>query len=173
MPRILSLDLASLKNLGVCVSDINSDGMNIIERLTKVFDVTIDNKDKRLYDTKIFISDLLLKYAIDFIVFERSMGFGKIFVRNQLSEQTGVIKLIAYENNVPIIEVSPKTAKLYISGSGNADKKKVIQSVLDIFGLKKEDLSSEHEADAISMAYAYFKILYSNRPEKAKKKKDA
>lgn len=176
MPKILSLDPASLKNLGVCVSNISKDGMQILESLTKIFDVTVENKDKRLHDTKEFICDLLLRHAIDFIVFERSMGFGKIFIRDQLSEQTGIVKLIAYENKIPIVQISPKTAKLYIAGSGNADKKKVIQSVLDTFGIKKETLSSEHEADAISMAYAYMKILYEEKPQTAKAnkvKKDA
>jgi len=158
MSKVLSLDPASLKNLGVCISNITKRKMSIVESFTKVFEVELENKDKRLLDTKILMEEILEKHNIEIVVFERSMGFGKAFIRNQLSEQTGIVKLMSYEHEIPVVEISPKTAKKIITGNGNAKKKEVIENVLRVFDLQKKDMSSEHEADAISMAYAYFKM---------------
>ena len=158
---VLSYDPASLKNMGVavCSIDVKTKKIKVLESYTEVFDVSLENKDRRLIVIKNVTEGLIKKHGVNVVTIERSMGFGKHFVRNQLSEGTGVIKLVACQKNVPIVEISPGTLKKQITGNGRASKKEVMEAILKMFSLDKKNLSSEHEADALGVCYAYSKIM--------------
>lgn len=65
---------------------------------------------------------------------------------------TGVLYLIAGQNNLHLKEFVPGTVKKYVSGHGKATKDEVAEAVkLLVKGLDKE-LKTEHEADAIAIA---------------------
>lgn len=158
MPQenIMSLDPASYRNMGICVAQVNKEEkeMTILESRTKVFNVNLETKDERFVDLEETLAKLIEKYNIKIIVFERTQ-FGKPFVLSQIYETIGVIKFLAQKNNIKLVEIAPMTAKKAITGSGKATKAQVIKAVLERFGINKKELSSEHEADAISLSYCY------------------
>ena len=160
MPSIvLGIDPASYKNMGICVAEIDMDKIpKILDRTTKIFNVDLENKDDRFVELIDFLDFLNKEFKINSVIFERTQ-FGLPFVMSQIYESVGVIKYWAKLNKCSIVEISPKTAKKAISGNGSATKKQVIKSVMDIFGFTKKDLSSDHEADAISLALAYSKTI--------------
>lgn len=160
--NILGIDPASTRNMGVCVARIYKENkkMEIKERFTNIFNVTNDTKDDRFVELENVILELIKKYNIKKIIYERTI-FGKSFVMSQISENMGVTKLIAKKNDIELVPFSPKSAKLMITGSGKATKKEMMKAVNDLFGLRPKDLSSDHEADAISMCY-YYSLKYKN-----------
>lgn len=149
---VLGIDPASFKNMGLCVAEIGNEKMKILMRTTKIFNVNKDNKDERFIDIKETIDNIIDKYKVEVIVFERTK-FGLSFVMSQIYETIGVIKLESQIKGVRLIEVSPMTAKKIITGSGKAKKNEVMDCVKKEFQIEKKDLSSDHEADAIALAF--------------------
>ncbi len=50
-----------------------------------------------------------------------------------------VIRYELYNNNIPFIDVPPKTLKKFVTGSGNASKKMMVDSVKSRWGMDVED----------------------------------
>lgn len=156
---IMGVDPASFKNMGVCVSkSIKGKDMEILERTTFVFDVDKTTKDERFMDLYARVEAMIKKHGVEYIAFERTQ-FGKPFVMSQIYESIGVVKLLAQIHGVKLIEVSPMTAKKVITGTGKAKKAEMMKKVKEHFGLSKKDLSSDHEADAIGMAFYQHMVL--------------
>ena len=152
---IMGVDPASFKNMGLCVGRIQKNGkLKILERFTKVFDVDKNTKDSRFIDLKETVRDIIQRKKVDILIFERTQ-FGKPFIMSQIYETIGVIKLICQEEGVRIVEISPSTIKLAITGYGRSSKPEVMKAVMKEFNLSKKDLSSDHEADAIGVCQAY------------------
>lgn len=108
-------------------------------------------------------ADLMMKANADVVAMEGySMGSrGRVF---DIGELGGVIKLCAYEMGVPILIVPPMTLKGWVTGKGNADKKKMIAAV------KKrwyDDVTSDDVADAIALLH--FGQLYVEQKNKRRK----
>lgn len=156
---IMGIDPASFKNMGICVAlSEKQNDMKIIERTTFVFDVDKDTKDNRFEDLYFRVENIIKKYNVQYIAFERTQ-FGKPFVMSQIYETIGVIKYLAQKYGVKLVEISPMTAKKVITGSGKAKKTEMMKRVNEIFGLSKKDLSSDHEADAVAMAYYQHRMI--------------
>lgn len=154
---IMGVDPASFKNMGVSVLKTSRGKPVLLDRFTKVFDVDKTTKDQRFLDLEETVMGLFNKYKVTDLVFERTQ-FGKPFVMSQIYETIGVIKLACLRNGVSVHEISPNTIKLQVTGDGRAKKPKVISSVMDIFGLEKKQISSDHEADAIGAAFCLSKM---------------
>lgn len=153
---ILGLDPASFKNMGVCVAE-RQDTPNLMiikQRFTKIFNVNKDTKDHRFEDLYETIENLIKEHGVNAICFERTQ-FGKPFVMSQIYETIGVVKLLAQKYGVELSEISPKTAKKRITNNGNAKKAEMMKEVCEKFNIDRDTLSSDHEADAVAMCYAY------------------
>lgn len=146
---ILGVDPASLKNTGFSVVETNYNNHKIIRKGTII--CNNDNEKHHLLQIYEYFIDIINEYNIDMLATERSMGFGKSFVRNQVTESTAIIKLVALQNNIKIVDISPKHWKKVLTGNGNATKKEGIEKVLEYFDIKKEILCSEHEADSLAL----------------------
>ena len=90
---------------------------------------------------------------------------------------TGVLYLIAGEQDLHIKEFVPGTVKKYVAGHGRASKEEVEEAVVSLVtGLDKE-ISTEHEGDSIAIgitAVRFKKELMEKgmeREEKPKRKK--
>lgn len=82
-----------------------------------------------------------------------------VWLRNKdtsmkLSEVRGIILLLLNRMKVPLSLFRPATLKMTLTGTGNASKKLMIKTAIEMFG--NEDID-EHEADAIAAALA---LLY-------------
>jgi len=149
---VCGIDPASSKNMGYCLAQITNTSFKIRTVDTKVIEYT-----QNIYmETHYFIKKLIQDNKIDKIVLERSMGFGLSFVRNQLSELVGIVKMVAAQNGIEVIELSPTEVKKTVTGSGKADKKIMRREISLLFGDFDIEQLSEHAIDAISTAYTYF-----------------
>jgi len=153
----MGLDPASFKNLGLCIAEVYLDKIEIIYKTTIVFNVDKETKDRRFVELEKVMQECIDKYEVKEVAFERTQ-FGKPFVMSQIYETIGVIKLVAVRNGLNITEISPSTAKKLITGSGKATKVQMKKAVMDKFLLEKKTISSEHEADAVGICYAFSKI---------------
>jgi crossover junction endodeoxyribonuclease RuvC len=151
---VMGIDPASIRNLGVAMIRFDTDTKEIKVEVhtTEILpDVECDGERLR------YIYGLMKKYYDLYkpkvLAVERSTGFGKSFVRQNLQESAGVMKMFCFEHKIKVDEISPKHIKLMISGSGNASKKEVIQSVMDYTGMGKS--KTEHEADAVASAIVF------------------
>ena len=79
-------------------------------------------------------------------------GAGRFY---DIGEQGGVLKLIAYRKGIDVLLVPPNNLKKFATGSGGADKDRVIASVAEVWGY---DIPRDDEADAfvlMQMGLAY------------------
>jgi crossover junction endodeoxyribonuclease RuvC len=90
---------------------------------------------------------------------------------------TGVLYLIAGENDLHLKEFVPGTVKKYVAGHGRASKEEVEEAVKNLVQNFEIVISSEHEADAIAIAITAVKFKKDlmekgmEREEKPKRKK--
>jgi Holliday junction resolvasome RuvABC endonuclease subunit len=92
----------------------------------------------------------ILEFKPKILCIERSLGGGLQFVRGNLSEGVGVVKMCCHDMGVLVYEVSPGHLKKIITGNGRAKKKHIISNVAAWFGLDKKGV--EHECDAVAFA---------------------
>lgn len=93
---------------------------------------------------------MVKSHSIKILCVERSMGFGMAFVRNNLSETVGVVKLACHDMGVLVVELSPAHLKKIIAGHGKAKKTHIKKNVVAAFNLKTA--GAEHECDAVALA---------------------
>jgi crossover junction endodeoxyribonuclease RuvC len=149
---ILGIDPASIRNLGLAVISLEDSKLSLIEHFTSVFpDFRTDGE--RLSYAYGQIQQIIDKFSPDVVSIELSMGFGKAFVRKNLQETVGIIKLCCHNNEIEIKEIAPKHIKLIIAGSGNAKKNDIKEWVKNIVNIQKQ--KTEHEADATAVALTY------------------
>jgi len=142
---MIGLDPSSTKNAGWAVVELEGGKLSLLKKFTQK--IQRDKEDigrlKDLYDQT---QELIDEFKPKSLVVERSMGGGLQFVRNNLSETVGVVKLCCYINEVEVWEVSPAHIKKVIAGHGRAKKQHIKANVVATFGLKKA--GPEHECDA-------------------------
>jgi Holliday junction resolvasome RuvABC endonuclease subunit len=134
--------------------------------------IDIDGKkeSKRFLNIKNFLNDLHKTYdPIILYCIERAIGRGFDVTREQLGENTGVIKLIAYENNARPLGINTlrmfKNLEVSNSKKVSRDHKKLLtcQKIKDIFPNKlanrrvSKSGSFTHEADAIGFIISHCK----------------
>jgi len=68
----------------------------------------------------------------------------------------GIIYLAVFQNNISMIEITPKEVKNSLAGYGGADKYQLRSAVKDL--LKTKDIKSLHASDALAVALtAYYR----------------
>jgi crossover junction endodeoxyribonuclease RuvC len=68
----------------------------------------------------------------------------------------GIIYLAVFQNNISMIEITPKEVKNSLAGYGGADKYQLRAAVKDL--LKTKDIKSLHASDALAVALtAYYR----------------
>lgn len=66
---------------------------------------------------------------------------------------SGIIQLLAGENNLIFQEFVPSTVKKTITGNGKATKDDMISTIPKILNIGEGKIKIEHEADALSIGY--------------------
>jgi Holliday junction resolvasome RuvABC endonuclease subunit len=112
--NILALDL-SLTGTGVCLPDgstttIKTANLRGPERLRYIRDQV---RDYTYLDIKVCIIE--------------GYSYGSAQGACNIGELGGVIRVLLFERDIPIVEIAPKSRAKYATGNGNADKGLVIQ----------------------------------------------
>lgn len=101
------------------------------------------------------LKKILMEYTPDFAAIE-TIFFGKniqsVFT---LGHARGVVLLALAEQNLPIIEYSPREIKKAVVGNGNASKQQIRYMVAQILPLTKTNLTSD-AADALAIALCHY-----------------
>lgn len=63
-------------------------------------------------------------------------------------ELGGVVKLILLARGIPVVTVPPKTLKKWVTGTGNADKELMMQTITERWGM---DFDDDNAADAFAL----------------------
>jgi crossover junction endodeoxyribonuclease RuvC len=66
----------------------------------------------------------------------------------------GIIYLTVFQNNVPMLEITPKEVKNSLVGHGGADKRQVKETIKKLLSIS--DLKSFHASDALAIALTAF-----------------
>jgi crossover junction endodeoxyribonuclease RuvC len=75
----------------------------------------------------------------------------------------GIIYLCVFQNNVPMMEITPREVKNALTGYGGANKYQVKEAIKDL--LKITDVKSFHATDALAIALTAF---YRNNPGRSR-----
>lgn len=150
---VAGIDPSSYRNCGWAVVKLENNSPVLLAKYTQVFEGGPDDLGRYdlIYNEFQTIVDAHAPVAL---ALERSMGGGMKFVRNNLSETAGVVKLCCVRNKVEVHEISPAHMKKIIAGHGRAKKKHIKGNVKAAFGLGAR-AGSEHELDAAAMALCH------------------
>ncbi len=130
-----------------------------------------DNESERLLLIRDFVIDIIEKYKINIMAFEKSIGNGFAATRAKICENTGVIKLAGASYGIKLEEIHTSTMALQFTGYGGgkdkngiSKKSRIKQTARDIF-YPDESFKSivnnngvecfEHLGDAIGFAATY------------------
>ena len=145
---IIGIDPGS-KRIGYGIIEKTGSRLKFVD--AGLLGISVETKQGTLIETKKHLETLIKKFNPSLLAVEKLY-----FSKNQktalsVSENRGVIILVASENNLQIQEYSPNEVKQSVTGYGLADKKAVFKMVKII--LNKPDLKIIDDAsDALALA---------------------
>ena len=104
------------------------------------------------------ISKIITKHSPDVVSIERLFFATNALTAIAVGQAIGVIKLAIYHHHLPVFDYAPMQVKLYVGGSGKADKKIMKQKVKRLVGIREKKGSKSHfddMADAIALAICH------------------
>ncbi len=141
---ILAIDPGN--NLGYCIGKSNgniiSSGVYFLKKPSE------KNNSKRLLNLLEWLHEINKQYKIEYICIEAARNMRNYTGMLSVAEICAVIKLFSAMNNIECKEYSAKSIKKYITGSGNANKQDMIDSIKQKYNLK---IINDNEADAIGI----------------------
>lgn len=87
------------------------------------------------------ISGLLEKYQPDVVSIERLFFATNALTAIAVGQAIGVIKLAIHHHDVPAFDYAPMQVKLYVGGSGKADKKVMKETVKKMLSIRGSKLN--------------------------------
>ncbi len=126
---------------------------------TQGFGIISSNPEDELPKRLLYISNELNKVIKKFqpescaleTLFFKGKGARSVILT---AECRGVILSVLARNKIPVVEFTPATVKLAITGSGRASKSQLKYMVRRV--LKVDGKLPEHSADALAVAYTHF-----------------
>jgi len=117
-----------------------------------------------------FMDGLLKEYKPEVMAIEEPF-FGKnVQSMLKLGRAQGAIMAVAIQNNIEIVEITPRRVKQAITGKGSASKEQVAAMVSNIAGIDISNLNTDAtDAAAIAISYTLQKIKTTSLPKKQKK----
>ena len=104
------------------------------------------------------ITNLVAKHTPDVVAIERLFFATNALTAIAVGQAIGVIKLAIHRFNVPVFDYAPMQVKLYVGGSGKADKKLMKQTIKKMFKIREKKGHKSHfddTADAIALALCH------------------
>lgn len=104
------------------------------------------------------ISALIEKHSPDVVSIERLFFATNALTAIAVGQAIGVIKLAIHHHNLPVFDYTPMQVKLYVGGSGKADKKVMKLKVKKLLHFKEKKGTKTHfddMADALALAICH------------------
>ena len=104
------------------------------------------------------ISQIILKHSPEVVAIERLFFATNALTAIAVGQAIGVIKLAIHRHNLPVFDYTPMQVKLYVGGSGKADKKQMKQVVRKLLKVKARPGRKSHfddTADALAIAICH------------------
>jgi len=142
---------------------IQTEGSKVIAAGCDVIDVTRESTlGARLCLLHSSVCKVLVEFKPEFAAIE-SMFFQKhiksVFT---LGHARGVILLALAQNNIPVVEYSPREVKKAVVGTGNATKAQVRYMIDQLYNLKQA-AHRDDAFDALAIATTHFNRIKWNR----------
>jgi Holliday junction resolvasome RuvABC endonuclease subunit len=136
--------------LGVDQS-LNATGLCLLSKDRDPYLKTVDPGPARGVERLRYVKNVVetfLEAGVQFVAFEGYSydSVGRVF---ELGEMGGVLKLLACENNVPMIIVPPATLKKFATSNAGADKSAMVTQAALEMGIPPAD---DNQADAFFLA---------------------
>lgn len=144
--RVLSIDPGT-KSLGWAIIDGDHRNQKVVE-----FGSFRPKPKGNLSAIASFTEEIIVKYKPDVVVVEASFLGASAKSSFKIGEARAAVLVAAQKHNVVVKEVSPRQAKLSITGNGNASKEQVRFMVKRLFGIEAPNTDS---SDAISIGISY------------------
>lgn len=115
------------------------------------------------------ISSLLKKHKPDVLAIERLFFATNVKTAMAVSESTGVIRLAAAKQKIPVYDYAPMSVKLVVGGSGKADKKLMKQTVRKLLSFRSPNHKKTYfddVCDALAVAICHARKSMINSEEK-------
>jgi len=164
----IGIDPPGKHNLGYAVVEANSEEIEIMESGTYVLQG--DTLIEKAIDGAEWGEMMIKKYSPDAMVFEKVGGGGFAQLRVNMSTLCTGVMIGAYTVDKSLVfnEISPKTAKKAVTGSGNASKKEVAAGVANVYNIDPKSIKKDHESDALAVIYAFLQQENGSALEKNK-----
>lgn len=117
-----------------------------------------DEKGQRLISTFRQTRGIIKKHRPNVVSVEKLFFFINAKTAMLVAEFTGVIRLAAALEKVPVVEYAPLAIKMEVTGSGKADKKMVKSSVrklLNVRSPKRKKTHFDDVSDALAVAICH------------------
>ncbi len=135
------------------------------------------NKNDSLQERLILIHrrilSLIKNHKPDVLVIERLFFASNAKTAMAVSEATGVIRLAAAKNKIPVVEYVPMQVKMEICGNGKANKKEVKKQIRKILSIRSPNHKKSHfddVCDALAVAICHArKGMIKSKEEKERR----
>ena len=143
--RVLAID-PSLRRNGLCISDgttwlLEPDGRTGVQRLSYLRDQ---------------VEEIIESYQPHVVMLE-NYAHGKGNRAHQIGEWGGVLRLLLHEMGRPVVQVAPKSLKVFATGSGAADKVAMVAAMSEAAG--RQFRKEGDEADAFALCAMPFALI--------------
>lgn len=104
------------------------------------------------------ISKIIETHQPEVVAIERLFFATNALTAIAVGQAIGVIKLAIHKHNLPVFDYTPMQVKLYVGGSGKADKKQMKLMVKKLLKVKAEKGRKSHfddTADALALAICH------------------
>lgn len=104
------------------------------------------------------ISSIISKHSPDVVSIERLFFATNALTAIAVGQAIGVIKLAIHRHQKPVFDYTPMQVKLYVGGTGKADKKVMKQTIKKMFKIREKKGQKSHfddTADAIALALCH------------------
>lgn len=151
-PFSMGIDLA-LGHSGVIVIDANKKVMH--QAIIRPKETNI----RRLYVIKDAVLNIINRFKPNIVVLE-GYAFNKPFRAHQMGEIGGIIRLLTYLHNIPLLVIPPKRVKIFACGTGRATKEEIIKGVYYNWGLEftDSDLADAYVLALMGLYYVWPEI---------------
>lgn len=156
--RVLGIDLGAV-NLGISiVSFISAENNNLLYKDTLILhQPSIQDKVSALYP---YLNSLIEDYLVNAVGYEATVMKSKN--GRIMDVLTGSIIQTSLMKGIPCFEFSPSRVKSIVAGKGHASKREIEFAVNTILH-DKIDYDTNHESDAVAVAYCTYFTLCSSK----------
>jgi Holliday junction resolvasome RuvABC endonuclease subunit len=149
----------SLNHTGYCIFDDNGVLLD-----NGVFEPKTKNIE-RVFEIKQFLKNKITQYDIKSIAIEGYSFMSGMRSLTGLAELGGMIKLLAYDQTIPVTIIPPTVLKRFITGKGVGKKELVLLNVYKKFGF---DVDNNNIADAYVLGQILLYIHGHHNPKVTK-----